>query len=95
MDHATFSSDLILGQLKLFDGVHKKLNAGFKQTGLLPNDIVHSHFPEGNIQQTGLVPVLISSGQHGDLDLAFSHFPGKSPCHVIGSDSAAHAPADK
>ena len=95
VDHATFSSDLIMRQFKFFDGIHKKLDTGFKQAGLLPNDIVHSHFPEGNIQQTGLVPVLISSRQHGDLDLPFSHFPGESPCHVIGSDSAAHAPADK
>jgi len=94
VDLAAFGHDPVLVGLKLFDGVHVKSDGFLEQARLVAIKLVRRHLSKCDIQQSGLVHVLVGGRQHGDPDLAGANLGRQPPCQVVGYDGAAHAATD-
>ena len=71
-----------------------KLDAGFEQACLIAVQLIRHHLPESDIQQTGLVHMLVRRRQHRDPRLAGPDLAGQPSREIVAQNGPTRATTD-
>jgi hypothetical protein len=94
MHLAAFRDHLVLVELKLFDRVDVEIDALFEQARLVTIKLIRGHLSECDIQQTGLIHVLVRCREQRQPDLAGANLGRQPPRKIVGHNGSACATTD-